>query len=430
MIALVFAVLVQESDWKAGLASSKITPEAPVHLAGYTTRDKPFERVAADIHAKALCLEDAKGRRAILLTADVIGWNANVAEPVVARIMEKTGLPREAILLNASHNHSGPRLSLATTPRDNLPEGEILKSLAYTTSFQEKCVAVALEAAGRLEPARLSWGAGSVGFVRNRRREDGPTDRTVPALRIDGRDGRLRGVLFGAACHNTVLPGKSYELCGDYAGFAQAWIEARQAGVQAMFLMGCGGDANPEPRGTMELAREHGESLGKEVWRILSEGDRAPVRGPLTTVFESVDLPFRKVSKGDAEKLVFDRHASAVAKQIVALHAAGDRVPTHYKAPAAVWQFGSDLTLVALPGETVADYVSSVRDALGPERLWVAGYCNDKFGYLPSKRVAEEGGYEAQGLIKGYGGPGFFAPEAEDVLVRAVKRLAGQAGRR
>jgi len=430
LIALVLAAaLAQDSEWKAGLASVRITPEAPVHLAGYSTRNRPFERVAADVHAKALCLEDGKGRRALLLTADVIGWNANVAGPVVARIMEKTGLPREAILLNASHNHSGPRLSLASTPRENIPEAEILKSVAYTSSFQEKAVAVAVEAVGRLRPARLAWGAGTAGFVKNRRTEGGPTDPAVPVLRIDGEDGRLRGVVFGAACHNTTLTGKSYELCGDYAGFAQAWLEERERGLQAMFLMGCGGDANPEPRGTMELARAHGEALGREVWRVLAEAARSPVRGPLVTAFEEVNLPFRRLAKEDAEKLVFDRHASAVARQILALQGAGERVPTHYKAPVAVWQFGADLTLAALPGETVADYVGAVRAAIGKNRLWVAGYCNDKFGYLPSRRVAEEGGYEAQGLIQGYGGPGFFAPEAEDVLVGSVRALARAAGR-
>jgi hypothetical protein len=430
LIAILLALLAQDSDWKAGFASVKVTPEAPVHLAGYATRDKPFERVAADVYVKALCLEDSKGRRAVLVTADVIGWNAGIAEPVFARIMEGTGLPREAILLNASHNHSGPRLSLAATPRENIPEGEVLKSIAYTTSFQEKAAAAAVEAAGRLQPARLSWGVGKADFVANRRTADGPTDRSVPVLRIDGPDGRLRGALFGAACHNTALNGRSYELCGDYAGFAQAWLEAKAPGVQAMFMMGCGGDANPEPRGTMEHARAHGEALGREAWRVLSGPGLATVGGPLVPVQEKVDLPFRKLSKEEAEKLVFDRHLSAVAKQALALLAAGERLPTHYPAPVSVWQFGGDLTLVALPGETVVDYVQSLKEGLGGERLWIAGYCNDKIGYLPSKRVAEEGGYEAQGLIKGYGGPGFFAPGVEDVVVRAVRRLAEKAGRK
>ena len=92
-------------------------------------------------------------------------------------------------------------------------------------------------------------------------------------------------------------------------------------------------------------------------------------------------------------------------------------------APVAVWKFGRDLTLVGLPGETVVDYARGVEKLADPARLWVAGYCNDKIGYLPSRRVAEEGGYEAQGLTKGFGGPGFFAPEAEDAVLDAVREL-------
>jgi hypothetical protein len=57
----------------------------------------------------------------------------------------------------------------------------------------------------------------------------------------------------------------------------------------------------------------------------------------------------------------------------------------------------------------------------------VTAYNNDVFGYLPSERVLEEGGYETRGVI--HGGPGFFSPAAEDALVTRVKELAGKAGR-
>ena len=64
-------------------------------------------------------------------------------------------------------------------------------------------------------------------------------------------DGTLRAVLFGYACHNTTL--SFYEWCGDYAGFAQIEIQAKHPGAVALFWMGCGGDANPLPRSTVEL---------------------------------------------------------------------------------------------------------------------------------------------------------------------------------
>ena len=83
----------------------------------------------------------------------------------------------------------------------------------------------------------------------------------------------------------------------------------------------------------------------------------------------------------------------------------GEKLPTHYTCPLAVWQFGKDLTLVGLSGEVVVDYVTALERALGPNQLWIAGYCNDVFGYLPSARVLGEGGYETRGLYSGGAAP-------------------------
>ena len=83
---------------------------------------------------------------------------------------------------------------------------------------------------------------------------------------------------------------------------------------------------------------------------------------------------------------------------------------------------------MGLSGEVVVDYVPLLEKALGPNQLWLAAYCNDVFGYLPSARVLREGGYETRGLYSG--GAGFFDPSAEEVLVRKVRELAKEAGRK
>src|SRR5205814_6613315 len=118
---------------------------------------------------------------------------------------------------------------------------------------------------------------------------------------------------------------------------------------------------------------------------------------------------------------------SGNAKSLVAKLDSGETLATAYVCPVAVWQFGSDLTLVALSGEVVVDYVPLIEQAIGPLQLWMAGYCNDVFGYLPSARVLKEGGYECRGL---YTGPGFFAPAAQDTLVAKVREVAQRAGRK
>jgi len=428
-------------DWKAGLAEVKITPEEPIHLAGYASRTKPFEKVAADLYAKALALEDAAGNRAVLVTSDLIGFRAAVAEPICERLREKVGLKREQILLSVSHTHTGPSLSLDAQARPPYSEEDARKTVEYTRRLQDKVVALVEQALGKLEPARLAWSTGVAHFVMNRREftpngvilgvnPRGPVDRSVPVLRVATPEGKLRAVVFGYACHNTTLGGNIYEVSGDYAGFAQAHVQEKLPGVQAMFVTGCAGDSNPHPRGTMDLARDHGATLGKEVLRVLG-AKLQPVRGPIRVALERAPLPLEDVPAADElEKLApkSPSYRKGVIDQQLAAYRRGDKPATHYVAPIALWQFGDDLTLLGLSGEVVVDYVQVVEQAIGPLRLWVAAYCNDVFGYLPSARVSREGGYETRGVY--YGSAGFFAPTAQEVVGRTVRSLAEKTGRK
>jgi hypothetical protein len=430
--------LDKDAIWQVGLAQAKITPEQPVLLAGYANRTKPFEKVAADLYVKVLALEDAGGHKAVIVTSDLLGFPAAVAEPICQRISERTGLKRDDILLNSSHTHSAPMLSL--TPPKEAPGGEGLRTIDYTRQLQDRVVETVVQALARREPARLSWGSGVVDFVMNRREfragnvilgvnPRGLADRTVPVVRIDDVDGKLRAVLFGAAVHGTTLTGDNYQVCGDYAGFAQTAIQKRLPQVQTLFMLGCAGDANPYPRGTMDLAKKHGQTLADEVCRVLDTKLR-PVRGPLRVAFDRALLPLQPVPpRAELQRLAADKRSPRTwgAAGLLALVNRGEKPASHYACPLAVWQLGKDLTLVGLSGEVVVDYVPLLEKRLGPENLWIAGYCNDVFGYLPSARVLSEGGYETRGLYAG--GWGFFDPRAEETVVSAVSVLAKKVGR-
>jgi hypothetical protein len=293
-----------------------------------------------------------------------------------------------------------------------------------------------------MEPVELSYGTGVVPFVLSRReptRDRGialgvnpraPADRTMPLLRIASAEGSVRAVVFGAATHNTTLTQDEYRLSGDYAGFAQEYVERQVPGVQAMFVLGFAGDSNPYPRGTLEIARQHGETLGREVLRVLSTR-LAPVAGPLNLQFDHVDLPFAVPGRSEIDAMAArgspSYRAWTAARMLEALKR-GEALPTHYRAPIAVWQFGTDLTLVALSGEIVVDYAALIEQAIGPLQLWLSAYNNDVFGYFPSARLLAEGGYETRGAV--HGAVGIFAPAAENVLVAKVKEMAERAGRR
>lgn len=430
--------------WRVGVAEADITPTEPVFLAGYASRDRPHEGIAAPLHAKALALVDSEGHRAVVLTTDLLGLTAEIAEPVATRIGEATGLDRSDILLNSSHTHTGPALTLSREPTSKMDADQSARQVTYTRALQENLAALAIEAlekAGR--PARLSHATGFAPFVMNRRESTrergivlgvnprGPVDRSVPALRIsDADDDSLIAVVYQAACHNTTLGGNFYRITGDFAGYSQAHIEREHPGAMALFLTGCAGDANPHPRGELAMSEEHGRVLGGEVCRLLDEAAGwKPVLGPLSTRFDHADLSLQPapVGKALAELKLGGSWRGFVATEIEKRRERGEVIPDTYRAPFSVWQFGQDLTLVGLSGEVVVDYVHRLERELGATDLWIAAYCHDLFGYLPSARVLREGGYETRGLYAG--GIGFFAPETEDVVAEKIRSLAEDAGR-
>ena len=425
-----------ETGWRVGLARVKITPDEPTLMDGYASRRTPFEGVDSDIYAKAMALEDSDGRRALLITAEILGFAAPLAERICRRLEKEAGLDRAAILLQGSHTHAGPMViphlggGIAPEHREAVER--------YAALLEEKVVRVASDALADLAPAGLSWGAGVAPFVMNRREftskgvvlganPRGLADRTVPVLQVASPDGRPRAVVFGAATHPTTLGGQNLRLSGDYPGFAMQYFEAAHPGVQAMFLIGCAGDANPFPRGTLEIAKSHGRTLSDEVSRVLA-GPLEPVRGPLRTQLRRVDLPLQQLSRPEIEKLAegAPTYRRFFADSALRLLDDGQPLPAHYNAPFALWQFGEDLTLVGFSGETVVDYVRLTEEALRPLKLWVAGYCNDVYGYLPTARVLAEGGYETRGL---YTAAGLFEPGVEKVVMGAVKEMADAAGR-
>jgi hypothetical protein len=254
-LLVTFGAGAAEIEWKIGLATVKITPDTPVPMAGYASRTKPYEKIEQDIFAKALALEDRQGQRAVLVTTDLIGLSRAVAEPVCERIQARTKLARSQILLSASHTHSAPILRLEERADPGMTPDDARNIVAYTRALQDKLVEVAAQALAGLEPAKLSLGSGVAHFAMNRREftprgvilgvnPRGLVDRTVPVLRVESSEGKLRAVLFEYACHNTTLTQTNFHLCGDYAGFAQACIQERNPGAQAMFMIGCGGSGS------------------------------------------------------------------------------------------------------------------------------------------------------------------------------------------
>jgi hypothetical protein len=436
---LVLGAVPGPAEFQAGVARKAITPTGSIWMSGYAARTRPSEGVMHDLWAKALALKDARGKRVVIVSTDLIGLPREVSDEVAARVKQKHGLQRAELLLNSSHTHSGPGVWPNLQVMFDVSPGDRQRLIDYRDRLVDDLVEVVGAALADLSPATFAAGHGSAGFAVNRRQPSGkgfklgvnpagPVDHDVPVLRIATPGGKLRAVLFGYACHNTTLGGDRYEINGDYAGFAQIELEKALPGATALFLMLCGGDQNPHPRGTPELAAQHGKTLAGEVERVLAGGLR-PLCPTIRTGYEEVklDLARRERAVFEQEAKGNDRFGKRCAEAVLAALDAGRQV-WQVPVPVQVVGFGDNLAMLALGGEVVVDYSLRLKRECPQTDLIVAGYTNEVMCYIPSRRVLGEGGYEVVESMIYYGQAGPFAANVEETLIAACRRLLVKVG--
>lgn len=423
--------------WLAGAARVDITPEELIWMAGYGARTKPAEGRLQHLYAKALALQNPSGKRLVLLTTDLVGMRAKFTGAIAEELNRKHGLARDQLLFTSSHTHSGPLLATALESSASYPvtPEQAEKVRRYTEKLRGQLIEVIGQALTDLKPAHLAWGIGKATFAVNRREptakgiingtnHNGPVDQDVPVLRVESLEGKLRAVAFGYACHNTTLSG--YEWCGDYAGYAQEYLEKAHPEATALFFMGCGGDANPLPRRTIELCQKYGRQLSDAVEVVLKASLR-PIQGKASTAFGHVDLSLNKLptreeleTQAKGKQAVLQRRATMLLKVLDR----DGKWQTTYPYPVQVWQLGPQLTWIALGGEAVVDFSHRLKRELGAS-TWVAAYANDVMAYIPSQRVLNEGGYEA--MITSGELPGMcWGPQTEERIIAKVQELVAQ----
>jgi len=426
------------AGFKAGLANVSITPEKPVWLSGYASRNKPSEGKIQDLWAKALVIQDASGNRVVIVTTDLLGLPRALTSEISEYANKSYRLRREQILFNFSHTHTAPVIASSLAGAYDL-DAEQTKAVAdYTHQLKGKLLKLIGEALKDLSPAKLSFGRGSAQFAMNRREKrpngsiaigvnrEGPVDREVPVLKVESAAGKLRGVLFGYACHNTTLTGEFYQVSGDYAGFAQDTIEKAHPGATALFVAGCGADINPYPRSKLEVARQHGDELAKSVDQILA-GAMSPVSGQAKSALGSVMIPFAPTpAKAEWQTRLKDQNAfrRRHAERWLAQLERDGKIMSEYPYTVQILQIG-ELKLVALAGEVVTDYSLRLKKELGGN-TWVAGYSNDLCSYIPSARMYDEGGYEVIDSMIYYDLPGPYTPAIEEKIIGKVHELDRQ----
>lgn len=437
ILLLLLSSALFAAGWSAGAAKLPITPREPVFMSGYGNRDHPSEGTEQELYAKALALQDESGGRLVIITTDLIGFSRPVAEKIAERIGTEQKLPRERILLTSSHTHAGPAIEHSITGLFKLNALQAKAVADYTRYLEDQTVEVAAAAFAALAPARLTFHRGEAGFVSNRRvitpksvnfgnNPEGPVDRDVPLLRVADEAGKLRAVLFSYACHNTTLGGDFYKFHGDYAGVAQELIEKDNPGAVALFMAGFGADANPKPRGTLENAVANGAALSASVRDAMANSGRE-VAAHFRAANSLIALPLAPpptIQEFKRRRRDKNEHVKWHARRNLDRLKKDGRLQQNYFYPLQAIQLGKEATIVALGGEVVVDYSIRLKKELGGEGFWPVGYANDVMAYIPSKRILDEGGYEADRSMIYYDLPGRWSDLVEEIIVAKALELA------
>ena len=111
------------------------------------------------------------------------------------------------------------------------------------------------------------------------------------------------------------------------------------------------------------------------------------------------------------------------AKKYLARLDRGEKLPEELPYYAQTWHFGDDFAMVFLSGEVVVDYALRLKQDFDPARLWITAYANYVPCYIPSRRILQEGGYEAEDSLWYYDRPARISTNAEDLIIKTVHEL-------
>ena len=263
------ALKPSENSLYAGTAKIRITPEKPIPMSGYGSRKEPFKGVHDDLYARVIALSDGKNK-ALLITADVIGFSHSFWKEVTDRITKETGISKEYVFLAAVHNHSGPVTKVYNEDSSALVN-------AYVDGLRDKIILAAGSALSSMVPVTIGAGKGECLMNINRRAPDGnggialgrnpyaPCDHEAGVISINDLSGKPLAIIMNWPCHGVVLGPQNYLITGDWPGAASRYVEEKiGGGLVAPVTIGASGDINPIYGPHIDFENNSSYSYGKD----------------------------------------------------------------------------------------------------------------------------------------------------------------------
>jgi neutral ceramidase len=365
---------------RLGVSQINITPEQPVIMSGYDARKTPSTGIHDSLFASALFFSGEQNK-ALLISADMIGFPFAFVDSVKKLIAAKTELSENNIMIIATHDHGGPAIH---TYEDKLPK----ENENYIQTLQEKLVTIAIDAMKDPQPFSMGIGKGKCDLNINRRAEfadggvwlgrnpDGVCDHELDVIKfVDGKN-NLIAVLLNWPCHGTVMGQENYQLTGEWPASAARYIR-KLAGKNIVVAITIGASANINPiygpGNDFNELEAVGYHVGNETWKTMNQIKTFPITS-LKLINSNLTFPGKKAWTNQFPQTSFP-DGSDVSIRLTALKL--DKV-----------------VLCGISEELMTEMGLQVKKESPYSNTIMITHCNGLSGYICTDKAFTEGGYE------------------------------------
>jgi neutral ceramidase len=436
---------------QAGFSRVSITPPVGTLMTGFGQHfhDTQGTREIHDpVYTRAVVLRQGEVEQ-VIIAMDICFLSRDQTDRIKGAIGRKLDLRPSQILLNASHNHTGPR-----TGNWFYMDADPL----YLGFLEQQIVAAVLQARAELQEVTL-WATETTSKLPVSRRRPNPATGAIDfAPNPDGKiypylpivvlkDAQLKPLilLFSVAAHPSNIKGveRMYSISADYPGIAADKIDELLGHTGALFLQGAAGSCkctvvptrDKFPDGSWEDVDKAGSLVAAEVKAGLEQGLKQYTPALGAAAFE-MDWPMQPaldvagyeqiLAHPSTDPESMPEVKAVWAKDMINRLKLGYELPTTIPITAHGIELGDGLRIVAIEGEMVAELGLGIREAYPTGLTIPLGYSNGAQLYLPTSKMMGEGGYEVESFWE-YRHPAPLATGVEEIIARTVEQLK-QAG--
>lgn len=426
----------KQNPWQLIGRNNKVTYD--IHLENIAIVQNRLYGIAADgtVYEAAHATDNSlsvtsmaigyKGKKILIIGIDLTGFPGVYIDNVKKIISQKHRIPKEAILVNASHTHFAPVTAGWSTwePFYQYPDSSYMNE-----TLKVSILACADKAIANMQPSAISYNTGTTAIGINRRNTADvvhPYDNSVAVLETMNLRTKEKDILFLTGCHPVFKSGDeaTYMLSANYPGVCRDLLKKNHGYKNAVFIQGCGGDINPVSSDFAITGRE----LATDVGKIVSSGMQPVARAPISFFIDAINVPvqpwsrdsilsFKTSNEKEAGTLVADRNirwANIMMKS-------KEQPATALTEIVQTINFGN-IKLIGLSREVVNEYGTAIKKLWPQKQVMVAGYCNEVPSYLPNHWHIEQKQYEGYDSFFWYTQPALPPVNIFDIIIEQVKK--------